>query len=113
MKTTSGAFLIEANIPFKNLGGGVFRQILGYDGNIMMVKFKFEKGGIGALHSHYHSQTAMVVSGIFELTINGESRILKPGDGYYVEPNVVHGAVCIEEGVLLDAFSPVREDFLE
>ena len=38
-------------------------------------------------------------------------QIVKYGDGVYVPPDVLHGAVCIEEGVLIDVFSPVREDF--
>jgi quercetin dioxygenase-like cupin family protein len=55
----------------------------------------------------------VVVSGRFEVTVNGKSRILVPGDGFYVEPNVVHGVVCLEAGILIDGFSPIRLDFLK
>jgi len=54
----------------------------------------------------------MVMSGVFELTIDGEKRILSAGDGYFVEPGIEHSAVCIEEGILIDAFNPSRADFL-
>jgi quercetin dioxygenase-like cupin family protein len=54
-----------------------------------------------------------VESGVFDFTIGEETRTLKTGDCAYVPPNVEHGAVCKETGVLLDIFSPVREDFLE
>jgi quercetin dioxygenase-like cupin family protein len=54
----------------------------------------------------------MVISGVFELTINGEKKILSAGDGYFVEPDVEHSAVCIEAGTLVDAFNPSRTDFL-
>ena len=48
----------------------------------------------------------------FEYVENGQSFILKAGDSYYVEPNVPHGATALEEGVILDIFTPQREDFL-
>ena len=37
---------------------------------------------------------------------------LGPGDGYYVAPDEIHGCACLEEGILIDTFSPVRADFL-
>lgn len=100
-------------LPWEDLGGGVSRQVMGYNNDLMMVKFKFTKGGIGAPHHHIHSQGALVVSGLFELTINGKSQILKAGDGYFVEPDVVHSALCLEDGILIDAFNPARKDFIE
>ncbi|MBS1564980.1 MAG: cupin domain-containing protein, partial [Bacteroidetes bacterium] len=42
----------------------------------------------------------------------GEKKILSAGDAYYIPPHVLHGAVCIEDGVLIDVFSPMREDFI-
>lgn len=97
---------------WKDLGDGVARQILGWDNQIMMVKVKFEKGAVGAEHSHFHTQTTYCVSGKFEFTMNGEKVIVEPGDGLYVAPNILHGALCLEPGILIDVFSPVREDFL-
>ena len=78
----------------------------------MMVRVKFEKGAIGSEHSHPHTQTSYVISGKFEITIDGDKQVLKAGDGFFVEPNLVHGAICLEEGELIDTFSPWREDFL-
>jgi quercetin dioxygenase-like cupin family protein len=51
--------------------------------------------------------------GSFEVTIRGETKILKGGDAFYIPPNVLHGAVCLEDGVLIDVFSPIRVDFME
>ena len=45
--------------------------------------------------------------------INNQKQILKQGDGFYIPPNAVHGCVCLEKGVLIDVFSPKREDFLK
>ena len=77
-----------------------------------MVKVKFDKGAVGSMHEHYHSQATYVVSGKFELTIGDKKEILSAGDGYYVAPDELHGCVCLEAGILIDTFSPVRADFL-
>jgi quercetin dioxygenase-like cupin family protein len=86
---------------------------MGYDGQLMMVKVVFEEGAVGTMHEHYHSQATYVASGKFELTIGDEKRILEAGDGYYVAPDELHGCVCLEAGILIDTFSPMRADFLK
>ena len=106
------AFQFEENVIWEDLGAGVQRKILGYDDKLMLVRVKFESGSVGNLHSHHHSQITYVEEGVFEMTIGEETRIIKKGDSYYVSPNVIHGVVCKEPGVLIDAFSPHREDFI-
>ena len=106
-------FLFALFIPWTDLGNGVRRQVMGYNDNIMMVKVDLKKDAKASLHHHRHSQTTYVVSGVFELTIGNETRIIKPGDGFLAPPDVEHGVQCIEDGILVDAFSPVREDFLK
>lgn len=105
--------VIKGNTEWEDLGNGISRQIMGWDNKIMMVKVKFEKGAVGAEHKHPHVQTTYCVSGRFEFTIGGESIIIEPGDGLYVAPDSLHGAVCLEQGVLIDVFNPAREDFLK
>jgi len=109
----SSEFIEKDTQPWEDLGNGMKRQMMGYDENIMMVKVAFDKGAIGQLHEHYHSQTTYVVSGKFEVEISGKKKILSEGDGFYIPPHIMHGAVCLEPGILIDVFSPHREDFLE
>jgi quercetin dioxygenase-like cupin family protein len=111
--TRQTQFIIDNEIPWEELGGGLKRKIMSYDDNMMMVKVSFEQGGIGTLHSHYHTQMSYVESGSFEITIGDKTSKLSQGDGYYIPPNVMHGAVCLEEGVLIDIFTPMREDFVK
>lgn len=108
----SNTFQIENEINWQDLGNGIKRQIFGYDDRVMMVKVKFETEAIGVLHQHHHAQVTYVESGVFETSINGEVKMLKKGDGFYAPPNKIHGVVCKEGGVLIDVFSPRREDFL-
>ncbi len=109
----SEQFLFQSSLPWQDLGDGVRRQIYGYDDKIMMVKVEFIKGAVGTLHQHPHTQSTYVVKGAFEVTIGLEKKILKQGDGFLAPSNAIHGVVCLEAGVLLDVFSPVREDFLK
>lgn len=112
METKSENFIKGSEQDVVVVDGGMRRKLLGFDGQLMLLEIAFSKGEVGYVHQHFHSQTSYVVSGVFEVTINGETQVLKAGDGFYVEPNVLHGAVCIESGVLIDTFSPARQDFL-
>jgi quercetin dioxygenase-like cupin family protein len=108
----SGTFQLESKILWEDLGNGVKRQVVGYDEQLMVVKVKFDTGAVGALHQHPHVQVSQVHSGIFEALIGDEKQILREGDGFYVAPNVIHGVVCLEAGILIDSFTPQRGDFL-
>ena len=113
MEYQSTEYLINDSIEWEEVAPGMKRKILGYDDKIMMVRVHFDKGGIGARHKHFHSQTTYVVSGKFEVSMGDEKKVLGAGDGFYVPPDLEHGAVCLEEGELIDVFSPIREDFMK
>ena len=108
----SDMFLLEKEIPWERIDDKLERQIVGFNDDIMMVKVKFKAGGIGPVHDHIHSQVTYVVQGAFEMFINGETQVIRGGDSFFIPPHVPHGAVCIEDGMLIDVFSPHREDFL-
>jgi quercetin dioxygenase-like cupin family protein len=109
----SKEFIMGDEVAWETVGEGVRRQIMGYDDKIMLVNVEFDKGGVGPMHQHYHSQVTYVISGQFDLTIGDETKRMKGGDAFYIPPNVMHGAICVEKGVLIDVFSPIREDFME
>lgn len=112
METTNrNVFITDGEVEWEPTGPGLKRKIMAYDERLMLVRVAFETGGVGALHSHYHTQITHVESGAFEVDISGEKRVLRTGDAFYVPPHAVHGVVCLEAGVLIDAFSPMREDF--
>lgn len=112
LKNKAKPFINSQDIGWEKVGEGIERKILGYDDALMMVCVRFEKGSVGALHYHVHRQISYVESGVFEVTINGEKRVLQKGDCFFVQPDLVHGVVALEQGTLIDIFSPCREDFL-
>lgn len=93
-------------------GEGVTRRVLAYTDGLMCVENTFQKGAVGALHNHPHTQITYVVSGAFEFTVDGVTKTVHKGDAILKEDGVVHGCVCTEAGILLDIFNPMREDFV-
>jgi quercetin dioxygenase-like cupin family protein len=106
-------FTETKNTKVEQLGGGVSRQILGHDAQLMMVRVDFAKGAIGAVHSHPHRQVSYVAAGKFEVQIGAEKKVLGVGDCFFATPDVKHGVVALEAGTLIDVFTPCREDFLK
>lgn len=93
-------------------GEGVTRRVLAYNDGLMCVENTFQTGAVGKLHSHPHTQITYVVSGVFSFTIDGETRTVRAGDTMLKTDSVVHGCVCLEAGILLDIFTPMRADFV-
>tara|TARA_Y100000588_G_scaffold218769_1_gene232697 strand:+ start:71 stop:418 length:348 start_codon:yes stop_codon:yes gene_type:complete len=112
-KATSDVFFKTEKNAWEQADNGITRQIIAHNNDLMVVSVKFEKGAIGSVHDHVHTQGSYVVSGKFEIMINGKSELLEAGDGFYVPPHAPHGAKCLEAGILIDSFNPAREDFLE
>lgn len=94
------------------LGGGQRRKIRAYNGEMMLVEVGFDTGAVGADHTHPHTQISYVLSGEFTYHIEGEVHTMKPGDSIVVDGGKLHGCTCTSEGVLLDMFAPMREDFV-
>lgn len=101
------------DVEAQDMGNGVVRRVLAYSKDVMTVENQFEKGAVGALHSHPHTQITYVLSGAFEFEIDGEKHIVRAGDTLLKTDGVIHGCVCLEKGALLDIFTPYREDFVE
>lgn len=99
-------------IPLTDLGAGVSRKILSYDEQMMIVEVHFEKNSIGSTHVHPHQQLTYVQSGRFRFTIDEQPFEVSQGDSLLFPPNIPHGMVCLESGVLLDIFHPMREEFI-
>ena len=88
------------------------RRVVLYTDELMVVEFAFEKGGVGALHSHPHVQSSYIAEGRFEVTIDGRTETLEAGSSFIVPSNLVHGVKALEAGRLVDTFTPHRADFL-
>lgn len=113
MEIQSQNFFEDEHHAWESMWEGIKRKIIGYDGRLMTIKVKFEQGAVAQPHHHPHSQSAYIVKGKFEVIIGETKKILSAGDGFYVPSGTEHSVVALEEGLVIDAFSPAREDFLK
>jgi quercetin dioxygenase-like cupin family protein len=92
---------------------GMRRQVLAHGDQLMLVRHYFEKGWVGARHSHPHHQLVYVVSGTIRVDVDGRTFDVHAGDSFVVDGGVEHQASALEESEVLDVFTPVREDYRE
>ncbi len=105
-------FSIAEDTVWTEVAPGNRRAVLSHRPELMLVAFSFDKGAVGALHSHPHTQVSYVAEGSFDVTVDGVTTRLSAGASYIVAPNLVHGVVALEKGLLIDTFTPRRDDFI-
>lgn len=109
MKLTMDA---NQTLPVKTPDGAE-RRVLAYGAGLMLVQFNFDANVASWSHSHAHEQVGYVVSGEIDLVMEGKPTTrLRAGGSYYVPPNVKHNIVTYAPTVLIDAFAPMRDDFI-
>jgi quercetin dioxygenase-like cupin family protein len=105
-------FAFSKQIEGRSAGEGMSRKVLGNGGSMMMVEVTFLKGAQGAPHRHIHEQVSYIAAGSFEFSIEGEAHVVRQGDGIYIPANAEHSCRALEDSVIVDVFTPQREDFL-
>lgn len=100
--------------PWEELGDGIRRKIVGHTPQLMSVLVQFDRGAVGTPHLHeVHDQIAYCLAGSFDCEVGGVSKRLSVGEAFVVPHGTLHGVVALEDGsVLLDQFSPRRDDYL-
>ncbi len=97
--------------PFALAEGVTGRPLFGV--GVMMNLVECGAGAVVPLHSHPHEQLGVVLHGSLTLVVDGEPHELGPMDAVALPGGIEHSAVAGPDGaVMLDVFSPVREDFL-
>ena len=91
---------------------GVRMKTLVHGDKTHMVEFRLKPGAIVPEHSHPHEQTGYLVSGKIRFTSNAKVTECGAGDSWCIPGDQKHGAEALEESVLIEVFSPVREDYL-
>lgn len=107
----STSFVYASDFEWEASGDGVRRKVLGYFPSTMTVRVEFKRGAVGYIRTHPHRQITDIESGRFGVEIWGRKEELSAGDCFIVEPDVAHGVEALEDGNLIDVFSPAREDF--
>lgn len=101
-----------STIPVERIAEGIERQMI-WGERLMVCRLRIQPNVVTAVHSHAHEQITLVERGRVQFTIDGQSRTAAAGDVLHFPSHLRHGATMLdEEVVLIDIFTPVREDFL-
>jgi len=99
------------SVPAEQLNELITRRMIVGDKQ-MHVHWTFKAGTLAAMHQHPHEQVVVMQSGKMRLAVGDEETIMGPGDIVVIPPGVPHEAEALEDTVVIDIFSPPREDFL-
>lgn len=91
---------------------GVHLKAAVYGKQTLLTEVRMDPGAIIPPHSHPHEQTGYLVSGQLEFLVDGARIIADPGDSWNIAGAVVHSATALVDSVVVEVFSPVREDYL-
>jgi quercetin dioxygenase-like cupin family protein len=91
---------------------GFWRQTLVSGDKLMLCLFTWRAGASLPAHAHHHEQAGYVISGSVELTVSGSTVITRAGCSYFVPSTAVHSARALADSVVIDAFSPPREEYV-
>lgn len=97
---------------YKELVPGVFMKVLAYGDNSMLCEFQLKQGAVIPAHQHPHEQTGYLVRGSLRFFGDEGETIVEPGCSWSFKGGVSHGAQALVDTVLVEVFSPVREDYL-
>jgi quercetin dioxygenase-like cupin family protein len=98
------------NIQPKELVPG----ITGYyaHGNSMTFGYvELKAGSSVSLHQHVQEQITYIMEGELDMVIDGKDCLLTAGMYYIIGSNIFHSAIARTDCKVIDAFSPVREDY--
>ena len=91
---------------------GVERKTLVYGEHTLMTEFRMKAPRLLAAHSRPHEQVGYLVSGKLRMSIGSEIDDVEPGDSWCILGDVVHQVEVVEDAVVIEVFSPVREEYL-
>lgn len=104
--------VVKKKEAVKKVFKGVSLNSLALGEKSQVAKMNYKTGNFASPHHHPHEQSGYVISGKYELTIDNEKYELTAGDSYSIPGNKTHSFLVIEEGEVIDVFTPPREDYI-
>ena len=91
---------------------GVHLKTLVHGKQTLLTEVRMDQGAVIPPHKHPHEQTGYLVSGKMKFEVDGRTFVAEPGDSWCFNGHVEHGANVLEDSLVIEVFSPVRDDYL-
>ena len=91
---------------------GITRSVLSHGEKLMLVEFSLKEEALIASHQHPHEQITYVIRGTLHLTVGRQGVVLAAGESCLIPSQAPHAAEALSDCLVLDTFSPPREDFI-
>ena len=101
-----------ADIPNEQITSTIARRFITGD-SVTVGRFELKQGGLVPSHAHANEQISIVLSGALRFTIDGQETIVRAGEVMQIPGNAAHQVEVLEDTVVVDVFSPVRQDWID
>ena len=81
--------------------------------NMTIAYWNIEEGNALPKHAHPHEQVVNLIEGKFEVTVDGESKVLEAGSVVVIPSNVMHSGKALTSCRIIDVFYPIRIDYMQ
>lgn len=99
-------------VPEERLIHGIRRRIVTGE-RVMLGRIYFPKGAAVPAHRHVSEQITHVLRGALRFVVEGNEVVVRQGETLHIPSNAEHSAEALEETDEIDAFSPIRRDWLD
>ena len=100
-----------ADLKYFPMNDKVGRQQINAE-RLSILRITLQQGGAVPLHNHPNEQISVLISGRVEFNVNGDKKVLTPGDVVVVPENLPHGVEALEDSVIVESFNPPRYDLM-
>ena len=101
-----------ADVPAEQINPSVSRQFITAD-RVTVARFELKQGGVVPEHAHENEQVSFVISGALTFTIGGRDIIVRAGELLQIPSHAPHAVAVLEDTLVVDVFSPVRQDWID
>ena len=98
--------------PWIEICPGIKRRTHAHGCTMYQMIAQLDAGSRMPEHAHSQEQIVHILSGRMKLIVAGVAHELRPGDSHYLASNIPHGVETIEDTLVLDTFSPPRDEYL-
>jgi quercetin dioxygenase-like cupin family protein len=96
----------------EQLNPHIRRKVI-HSGSMTIARLELQKDAVVPEHSHHNEQVSMVEKGALKFAIEGVQKVVRGGESLVIPPHVPHAVIALEDTVVMDVFSPVREDWIK